>query len=266
MILNIRVLKSVLLAFTVCVVAGILCIGCKGEGGATGPKGPDGPPGPPGPNLTGSIRGFVYLRKEDGSFESSRKDVIAQIEGTTIADTSDNTGSWKLDSVSSGSYTITFSKTGYSTMKYPGTQFVGNGEYYLYPTLLQASGFNVTTLTQFRAPTSIVFNGTISSISHDFRLVYIFFSRANTVSSTDYKLLSVVMMNGDTTRFADTLSRAALIAAGFPTGTTFHMAAYGMDFDYPALRDLYSYIEPSTGLRSYPGLSSIPRFFSASVP
>ena len=266
MILKNRSLKSVLLVITACVLAGLVGIGCKGETGETGPEGPGGPSGPPGPNLTGSIRGFVYLKKEDGTFETIRNGVIARLEGTTIADTSDSTGRWRLDSVSSGSYTVAFSRTGYSTMKFPGTQIVGNGEYYIYPTLLQNSGFNVTSLTTFRTPTSLILNGTISSKSHDFRLVYLFLSRTNTVSPTEYTQLSVIMMNKDTTMFADTLTRTAMNAAGFLSGTSFYMAAYGMNFDYPPQRDLYSYIEPSTGSRSFPGLSNTPKLLSATVP
>jgi len=269
MIPKIRMSTSIFLIITLCAVAGILLTGCKGEGGDTGPTGPEGPggpSGPPGQNLTGTIRGFVYLKKEDGSFETVRKGVIARLEGTTIADTSDSTGRWQLDNVSAGAYSVSFSKTGYSVMKYPGTQFIGNGEYYLYPTLLQQSSFNVTSVTFFRTPTSLILNGLISSKSHDNRLVYLFLARNDSVSSTAFKQLRVITIKNDTTGFVDTLKQVAMNDAGFPSGTIFYAAAYGMNFDYPAQGDLYSYIEPSTGVRNFPGLSNIPKMFSASVP
>ena len=87
-------------------IFGLTVTGCKGEKGdigSLGPGGPTGPPGPPGPTLTGTIRGFVTLRKENGTFDPIRNKVSVLIEGTAITDTSDSTGRWQLDSVSSGS-------------------------------------------------------------------------------------------------------------------------------------------------------------------
>ena len=250
-------------------IFGLTVTGCKGEKGdigSLGPGGPTGPPGPPGPTLTGTIRGFVTLRKENGTFDPIRNKVSVLIEGTAITDTSDSTGRWQLDSVSSGSYTIAFSRPGYSTMKYFGLQFIGNGEMYLYPTLLQATSFNVTSILIFRSPTATILNGTISSASADGRLVYLYISKSNTVSSTNFTYLSIVQVKPNLTAFSDTLTRTAMNAAGFPSGTTMYIAAYGMNIDYPALSHAYSYIDPVTGQEVIASLSEIPRFISAQVP
>ena len=69
-------------------------------------------------DLPGSqFRGSVKLYSEDNSFEINKNLVLVRLEGTGFETLTDTAGKWTLNLVPQGTYTIVYSKPGYSTAK-----------------------------------------------------------------------------------------------------------------------------------------------------
>ncbi|MDD8018684.1 MAG: carboxypeptidase-like regulatory domain-containing protein, partial [Bacteroidota bacterium] len=229
-------------------------IGCKGDNGADGATGLRGAGGP---DKVGSIGGYVFLKDTANTFLLDRRGVISSLEGfVSKADTSDSTGHWQIDSVVSGTYTVVFSKLGFSTAKNPGLQFVGNGTMYSNPTLFQITNFTVTFLDTMASgdSTTIGFKGNISLNGNGNRSVYFFFSSdSNKVTSNNYSYLATALVNQDTTTFTLVVNKTTLTHAGLVSGAPLYITAYGMNRAYQS--ELFTYIDPKTGAKIYPGLS-----------
>ena len=63
------------------------------------------------------FRGSVKLLSEDNSFEINKNLVLVRLEGTGYETLTDTAGKWTLNLIPQGTYTIVYSKPGYSTAK-----------------------------------------------------------------------------------------------------------------------------------------------------
>src|SRR5437764_14365972 len=103
--------------FFAAAMAGILFSGCK-ETTVVSPAAP------------GNITGYVQLYDTLSQPLADQSGVTVSLPGTSISAQSDRSGKWTLQNVPPGTYTIFFSKDGYSSMKDFNLQFIGNGTYY----------------------------------------------------------------------------------------------------------------------------------------
>lgn len=68
---------------------------------------------PPGSQFRGSVK----LYAEDNSFEINKNLVLVRLEGTGFETLTDTAGKWTLNLIPQGTYTIVYSKPGYSSAK-----------------------------------------------------------------------------------------------------------------------------------------------------
>lgn len=97
-------------------------------------KGEEGPMGPPGTVGLGTIEGKIRLWKDYYQRNTDHSGVVIRLEKTEYRDTTGVDGSYRIENVPAGVYTIAASKEGYGTMKeYNFT--VGGGVSYFSPDL-----------------------------------------------------------------------------------------------------------------------------------
>ncbi len=204
-------------------------VGAQGPQGATGNTGIQGPQGPEGPRLTGNWVGYVVLFDTAGRPLSDKSGVTVTVSNPSTLSTAslsspkqsttDANGKFVISNLTTGIYTLTFSKPGYGDMKYYNYQFIGDGDVlfapanglYNYVNLVQKSAFEVVsanvTVTgnyyfDFRCKTNL----TPDTFGSDLRFVRIFVGYQDNVSSdsstyfySDTARISSVDENGEAT-------------------------------------------------------------------
>lgn len=225
----------------------LFAMSCKG------PAGPAGPEGPSGPKLKGDITGLVLLVDENGSQPSDRSGVNVAIEGTSFTTTTDVSGSYILSGLETGVYTITYSKTGYGISKIIKYQFIGGGQIFLGTiSLCQPPPYYVTNLTNTSGTT---ITKTLSSPISAARSVIYFIGKSSSVSSHPSNYLNYLWYTGlNFTNGVYTLSLSAssLRSAGFVSGSTAYIVAYGANEGGRSS----GYTDVTTGRYVYTNISS----------
>lgn len=202
-----------------------------------------GPEGPEGPALTGSVIGFVTLRDEYGVLLADNSGVYVSVEGSQPALTTLTTssGRYQFDNLQVGTYDLVFSKTGFGTMKNLGFIFVGGDKPRIFNTTMSQISTSMLNNLSLTSTSSTVFSasGTISPavISSSYKLIRFFYSKSNTVSSTNY-LTSYVTTNTTTTAFS---SSRSFDKVTYPSGTTMYVKAYS------DISSSYGYMDIITG-------------------
>jgi hypothetical protein len=228
-----------------------------------GPRGPEGPTGPEGPSLAGDLVGFVTLVDQFGASLTDHSGVTVLIEGTALSATTDSSGRWMIPAVNTGTYTISFSKSGYGTSKSVGYQFVGGGQVFLGTlTLAPIPDFNVSVQTIEAVSLGkdiIILCGDIllSPSQEAKRKLRVFLGLNNSVSfePEDYLLQSLCYTTEENTKFISSmpcyLADVGLINS---SGTILYAIVYsssGDDYDS-------GYTDLNTGKFIYTNLGSSP--------
>ncbi|NQT64416.1 MAG: hypothetical protein HQ556_15750 [Candidatus Marinimicrobia bacterium] len=86
--------------------------------------------GPAGPVLSGSLSGYVRLESVEEYPLENRSGVTILIEEPGMETISEDDGSWTIKDLTTGTYTIHFSKDGFSYARVYGYEFVGGGADY----------------------------------------------------------------------------------------------------------------------------------------
>ena len=102
---------TIILGLLACVVA----YGCKSSNPVTAST------------QTGDLTGRMALIDTTQRYVQDRSGVIVQVEGTLFSAVSDTAGYWTIKNLPSATYSISFSKPGYSTWKNTSFEFVGGG-------------------------------------------------------------------------------------------------------------------------------------------
>ncbi len=131
------------LFLTVVSVLGIL--GCSDSNTSTNTGGNSTGP-------TGTLRGgdgkynITQLRDARFRFLKDKSGILVQCEGTSFSAVTDSNGFWEIHNLPTSTYSISFSKAGYTTFKNTSFQFVGGGIqlYNSSITLLQPITFSYT--------------------------------------------------------------------------------------------------------------------------
>ncbi len=79
-------------------------------------------------SLSGSLAGFVALYLSDGT-PTNPVGVTVSIQGTSFSTTSDSTGKWQINDLTTGAYTVLYTKTGYGMSEQQSVQFVGGTDF-----------------------------------------------------------------------------------------------------------------------------------------
>jgi hypothetical protein len=198
-----------------------LC-GCKGE---TGPLGPPG-------TLSGNLYGQVSLHDDDSSRIVDNSGVQVSVQGMDYAATSGTDGWWRIVGLSTGTYTLVFSKPGYGTYKHFGFQFVGGDSlFYGWANLGNIARYYVTTFAASIGSDSVVhLTGTVSSPGRFgvARYVVVFIDTIATVSSTRYSFTLSSNISSSTTFGLNESASDFALFYGVRSGSTLHCVAYGV--------------------------------------
>jgi len=192
-----------------------------------------------------TVKGVVALFDSTGARVPNATGVTVSIDSTTFTTTTDSDGNYTINNVAQGEYTITCSKTGYSTYK-ATNQFV-LVEYSttnIPPVYLYAPSIvTITNLTVQNSDSSCTISYTINPPSNFIsEYVTFFISTSSTVSPSNYIMpISFVSSYGSTIT-----TQVSSLYQYFPSGSTVYIVAYG---SYSGIH----YTSPSTGKIVYAG-------------
>jgi len=240
----------------------LFLVSCKGKDGEIGPMGAAGTPGQngvPGPSLKGNIVGFVSLFDEIGTRYATSDGTTVTVEGSNpeIKATSNVDGKYELKDVPTGTYNLSFTRTGFGNFKRPSIVHIGGTA----PTnlgnnnLWETAKTTVTNIAVKIDGTNIILSGkatpvmpTGSSTTVQ-RRVRFFFGKDDKVSYLNYfdtfnQLL--VPPGGDGT-FSFTLTNANI--SKFKTGDKVFIICYGLS----PLENAYT--DPATNYVVYSGVN-----------
>ncbi len=205
---------------------------CKKDS-TEGPQGVQGAQGPAGPLLTGTLEGYVSLWDQYGGriLTSQAGDTVSLI-GTNQKVYTDSTGLYKFPGLPTGVYSVALGKPGFGNTMVQNIQLAGGGNTIanakisqpsttVVPALLDSIGTltgNITVYTTLpsyapQTRTFILYVGTTASVSANPATYLEYYT--NTVKSTSLKLPFVI-------------PKTDLYDAGFVTGQTVYLAAYGI--------------------------------------
>ena len=239
------------------VVISQLLYSCGGSVGSTGISNVAEQPLP-----TAIIQGSVVLYNEEGGIVSNASGVTVSIDSTTYTTTTDSAGVYVLKNVPQEEYTITYSKSGYSTYKNINVSIVSGKASITYPpvSLYAPSPTYITNLAV--AP----YNG--ASGAYNFygivnppgtmafpKNVAIFMSLSNTVSPSNF--MAFVQATAD----SSVLNVNSNLYNYFASGSTVYMKAYG-------ITTFNSYTNPASGFPVYyGGVGAVPsNIFPVKLP
>ena len=254
---------------TLCAAA--LLTGCAGKDGdpgpagatgATGATGPAGPTGPAAPVLTGSIIGFVNSYDESGS-PVSKSGVTVTIDNTTpaITATTNADGKFEFSAVKAGTYNLSFTRSGYGTIRRFGLAHVGGDQ----PTYLgvysisQAATSKIESFTFGTTVASNYINYTVSMkdlpVSSPTARFIIFVNNTETVSSSN--ALYSTSWSSSSNSVSAYLYKSSLNSSGMASGNV----AYAIVYPMPNFSTTYQ--DATTGRTVYTNLgtpSAVVRF------
>ena len=262
---------------SVAVAATLLLGGCKGKDGDPGPagangtngsagtngaNGPAGPAGPSGQNLVGTLTGFVNPVDEIGG-TVAKAGVQVTLDNVTpsVSVTSDADGRFSFLNLRNGTYNLTFSRAGLVTFRRIGVLHVGGDQ----PTYLGVSSISQpSTLTITGITATVPANSSVVTMGLNFNspvptslFRYVIFASTSpnpTAATGTAVATGSFSVNTATNSFqaSATVSRFSFANAGFVSGTTLYLVAYG------STSILSTYNDPATGRLVYPALNATP--------
>ncbi len=232
-----------------------LLSGCKGE------------TGPAGPSLKGILSGNVVLTDSSGSRTSDYAGVTVSIEGTSYSVTTNLQGAWTINDLSTGTYTINYTKQGYDSHKDIGFQFVGGGTartYLVYLHLLPTFTIQNISVGSSVSDKAIIVSGNVNSIKAQNVLLFLGKSIPVTSSPSNYIYYSFTYStySGSANTFIDYIYSSVLSSYGVSPGDKVYIVAY------PASNGGWnSYTDPATGRDVITSIGPVPsRVDSILVP
>ncbi len=195
------------------------------------------------PSSSGGLKGTLALEvivvDQDGNFLSDGSGVTVGIDGTDRTATTVTNGTCSFADLPAGTYVLTLTKPGHSTIKIYGYQFVGGGTAFLRDNyVVQLPTYDITSITARIDTNSSIgrdfffLSGNVSVPTPDNAVrrlrVFMDTSAALTAQQGHYLAASSVAVPGGDAAFNGTLSLSELRRAGVRTGTTVYVVAYPM--------------------------------------
>ena len=209
---------------------------CKKDGPA-GPTGSTGSQGAVGPLLTGNLQGYVSLWDQYGSriLTGQAGDTVTLV-GTANRVYTDSTGFYKFSGLTTGVYSIAVNKTGFGNTMVQNIQFAGGGNTIANAKLSQPSTTVVPALTDSIGPATgnITFYTTLTTTCPQSRsfILYVGTSPSVSANPATYLIYYTKAVNptpvANALKLAFTIPTTDLYDAGFTSGSTAYVAAYGI--------------------------------------
>jgi hypothetical protein len=209
--------------------------------------------------LSGDLIGYVKLYEVDGTALANNSGVTVAVEGRNISATTDSTGRYVFTGLRTGTYNLTFTKSGYGTGKEIGYQFVGGGKvFHETSSISKIPSFKITKLTaSTNYSERISFTVTLSGTLPSKGAVAIFVGTTPSVSSdpANYIDYAIINLYSSTSTSANTsIYTSNLASYGISKGQTVYITAYSAPYNYYA----GSYTDLATGRSIFPALDFTP--------
>ena len=243
--------------YVVGIMASVVLFGCKGG---------DGPQGPAGTALTGNMHGKVYAYDSFGNYLGVMSGVLVQVEGTSLAGTSDSLGAYVIAGVPTGTYTLLYSKAGYGTQKWQQLQFIGRGDYYLNSmTISGLPNFETSTATASISAGNLHVIGTVTGGSPPYqRRVIVYVGKTSSINpSVPASFVRYInyYIPGSANNYDATTSISSLMSNyGFVSGETIYVVAYSGSYYN------FSYYDYATEKNIEPSFGTVARASSVVIP
>ena len=223
-----------------------------------------GPMGPAGPILTGNVSGFVALYDQFGNrlYNNLTNSKII-ISGRTDTSSTDSTGKFNLNNITTGSYNIVVSKPGFGSVNKMFSFSGGNN--FLGDTRLAAiPSFTIFSASASSVGTTVTITGNLSASNSFNTQAVIFVGKASNTSAnpSTYLLSSIVTIAAGSTSFTAKFNTDQLYSAGIASGQTAYISAYAIC----NVQSASSYEDQTTGQTIYTAISPTFATTNISVP
>jgi len=179
---------------------------------------------------TSNLTGFAYLYNSNGIRVSDNSGISVSIKGTTISTTTGADGKWCLTNLRTGTYSFTFSKTGYNTVQSTGFQFSGNGQLFGSTSLFPPPTYNIINLSDSTFQGGLKITGTFTGILPSQYCYHLYFGFNSNVSSNylNYFISEIEMGDIKQNTFNTTLYNGNYLYSyqNYLVGDTIYMVAY----------------------------------------
>lgn len=249
--------RNIVAAATLAALASLSSCTKKGD------TGPAGATGPAGPSYTGAISGHVDLYDQYGSkVLTGLSSIQVSLDGGSIQNAT-ATGYYMFGNVTTGSYTLSATNSGYGATQVTNFQFLSDtlnrdlkmsaiptfspATFDVYPTAAGTGDSIVMTFsTDTRVRNSIVFINSSSTVNGQ---------------PANYLISYTKTIGANVPRAVIIIPKQDLINAGLTSGSTYYLAAYGY-----VVSDASAYEDYATGKTVYNAISSTPLTATAVVP
>jgi hypothetical protein len=208
----------------------------------------------------GAITGFIFPVDYMGRPVSDKSGITVSLEGTSISAKSDQTGKWTLSNVPAGVYTISFSKSDYSTNKVVAYQFVGNGTAFIPATYIPQeppfkSNIDSVVFVNNDSDTLVTLSYSLSGAPQNYsRALTIYMHSQPDISSVPSKFTTFTtgFMSTNSTTGSLTIPLQSLLDMGFERKKELYFRCYANS------RTTYRYTDIATGRLVVSGIESNP--------
>jgi hypothetical protein len=243
----------------------LLITGCKGD---TGPR------------LSGSMTGFVTLVDSEGNYLFDNSGVSVSAQGTSFSTTTDSSGKWVLNGLTSGSYNFIETKPGYGMSEQQDIQFVGDngvdlGDINGHIIMAQPPKFfvaidSIKTIYDSNLYVWFTISGDIKTFQNEYLLVMGEDSSVNASDPSSY-LYSDIEIFDDVTNFPEEIFASDLRHSGLTSGMIVYCVAYSLAHQnamsaHPIDADYSSYFDVTTGRTAYTSLGVPSKVFRVIIP
>jgi hypothetical protein len=249
-------LHNIYLIFTITVV--LFIAGCKGT------------TGPAGPSINGSVSGFVTLVQTNGTTLANPSGATVAIQGTSLSTTTDSIGKWTISGLTTGTYTVNYSMSGYGSSELADFQFTGGDTDFLAKvTLAQPPNFTVALDTVKSVPDSnslfVFFTTSVPQKMGDTRVLVAVGTSPDVSASNPNDYLYSVIYTSTNASLSEHIYESDLEYAGFTSGMTVYVVAYPLAYG-DAANEYSSYVDHNTGRTVYTSLGATSQVIPLVVP
>ena len=182
--------------------------------------------------ITGTMVGYVDLYDQYGDYLSNASGITVTLPSGQSTMTDAN-GKYILSGIPIGYYNILFTKTGFGTAESTSQQILGSDTLFITgrKQMSQIPNFQASSINLgfSKNNVNLVITGTVNTTDPKVRRLIFFANDSSLVSAnpSSYKYTNTVNVLSDSTNYSLSVPLSTLYAAGFGSGSTIYIAAYG---------------------------------------